>query len=116
MKEFFREFFKDKKNIVFVVLSGIALVSIIISAFWEFFTAISCILFGIVCLDVAYLLVLRYFKIKKKRTEEFMQNENAIKRKTTKFLESEGKVNNLLLIALFAMMGGILIFYGLNMF
>ena len=116
MKEFLRKFFKDKKNIVFVSLVGATLISVIIATFVEFFVSISCIIFGIVCFDVAYLLLLRYFKIRKNKKEEFMTDDSAIKRRTTKFLESEGKVNNLLLIVLFVMMGGILILYALNMF
>ena len=43
-----KKFFKDKKNLIFVVLLGVALIGLLISSFWEGFMPISCILFGFV--------------------------------------------------------------------
>ena len=116
MKEHLKEFFKDKKNIILVVLVGVTLLSVIVAAFWEFFSAISCILFGLTCIYVAYMLFLRHLKLVKNKTSEFMTEESTAKRRTRRFLESENKVNSILLIVLFLIMGGMLVFYGFNLF
>lgn len=111
-----RRFFSDKKNIVMVSLIGAAVLSLLISSFVSVLTPVSCILAGVACLDVAYVLFLRYAKIRKSRVDEFMQEESSLKRKTTRFIQSEGKMNNVLLIVLFAVMGVILLYYALRLF
>lgn len=111
-----KKFFSDKKNLILVVLVAIAIVSVVIASFWEAFTPFSCIIFGVACLYVGFLLILRYVRIKNNRVDEFMTQEDSRKRKTTKFLESEGKMNNILLIALFLIMGVLLIYYSIQIF
>ncbi len=111
-----KKFFSDKKNLILVVLVAISVVGIVIASFWEVFTPFSCILFGVTCLYVGFLLILRYVRIKNKKIDEFMTQEDSRKRKTSKFLESEGKMNNILLITLFLFMGVLLIYYSIQIF
>lgn len=109
-----REFFKNKLNLTFIILLGVSLVGVLIAYFWEGFTPISCILFGILCLFVGYLFFRKYIDIKNTKMGEFISEENKLKRKTSKFLEGENKMNVILLAALFVIMGGILIYYALK--
>jgi hypothetical protein len=111
-----REFFKNKLNLTLVVLIGASLIGVLISSFWEPFVPISCILFGILSIFVGALFFKKYIENKKNRTDEFISQEDKLKRKTTRFLENESKMNTIMLAVLFVAMGGILIFYALKVF
>ena len=111
-----KKFLKDKKNLTLVIMLGVALLSVVIAMLFEVFMPISCIIFGISCLYGAYLLFLVYRKKKRTRIDEFISEEESIKRKTTQFLQAEGKINMWLLILMFGLMGVLLIYYGLKVF
>ena len=111
-----REFFKNKLNIILVSLIGISLLGVLIASFWEGFVPISCILFGILCIFVAYLFVKKYVASRNKKIDEFISQENNLKRTTSKFLENESKMNIIMLAVLFFAMGVILIYYALKVF
>lgn len=114
MREFFEKFFKDKKNLILVIILGVAVVSLTISSFWDAFMPFSCMVFGLLCIYVSYLLLLKYVKLKSRHLDEFVTEDEKFKKKKTKFLESENKVNLMLLTGLFFVMGLILIYYGIN--
>lgn len=111
-----RDFFKNKKNLIFVILLGVSLLGVLIASFWEGFTPISCMLFGVLCIYMAYLFALKHVKLKSVNIDEFVSEENTLKRKTTKFLQSENKLNTILLAVLFLVMGALLIYFSLQMF
>ena len=109
-----RNFFKNKLNLILLILLGISLLGVLIAYIWEGFVPISCILFGILCLFVGYLFLRKYIDIRNKKIDEFISDESKLKRKTSKFLEGESKMNVILLSVLFFIMGGILIYYALK--
>ena len=111
-----KKFFSEKKNVVMVVLIGVALLLMLISSFWSAISPLSVIMTGVACFDVAYVLFMKYVKDKNNKVEEFMQDEGKLKRGTAKFLRSEGKMNLTLLIIMFLIMGLILIYYGIKTF
>lgn len=111
-----REFLKNKLNLTFVILLGISLVGVLISSFWDAFMPVSCILFGILSIFVGYLFLRKYLESRNKNIDEFISQEDKLKRKTSKFLESESKMNTIMLAVLFVVMGAILIYYALKVF
>ena len=111
-----KEFFKNKLNLILVVLICASLIGVLIASFWEPFTPVSCILFGLLSIFVGALFFKKYIENKKNRADEFMSQENKLKKQTTKFLESESKMNTIMLAVLFSAMGAILIYYALKVF
>ena len=111
-----RDFFKNKQNLIFIILIGVSLIGVLIASFWDAFVPISCILFGILCIFVAYLFFKKFITLKNRKTDEFISEENKLKKRTSKFLEAESRTNVVLLAVLFLAMGGILIIYSLKMF
>lgn len=115
MKEDFEKFIKEKRNVVLLVMIGVTLLTWIISSIWPVMSSLSCIATGALCLDVAYLLFLKYQKKKNSRVNEFLQEENDLKTKAGKFVESESRMNLMLLLVMCLIMGCTLIFYGFKM-
>lgn len=116
MREFFEKFFKDKKNVILLVLIGLAIVSTLISSVLEVFMPISCIFFGLVCIYGAYLFFIHYIKIKNTHLDEFINDEDKFKKAKTKLSDSENKITVMLLTGLFFIMGIMLIYYGISAF
>ena len=114
MKDFFNKFFKDKKNLILTVFVGLTVITFLISSFWTAFTPISCMVAGLFCVYVSYLLLLRFIKLKNRNIDEFISEDEKFRKKKTKFLESENKVNAMLLTGLFFIMGIILVYYGIS--
>jgi len=108
------KFFKDKKMRVLLILLSLSVISVIIASCFENFIPFSCIIFGISCLYGAYLMFLVYKKKKRNNIDEFISEEEVLKRKATQFVQSESKVNTLLLVISFLFLGVILIYYGLK--
>ena len=111
-----REFFKDKLNIILVSLIGSSLLGVLIASLWEAFVPVSCILFGVLSIFVACLFVKKYAAARNKKIDEFISQEDKLKRQTSKFLENESKMNIIMLAVLFFAMGVILIYYALKVF
>jgi len=109
-----KKFFSEKKNIVMVSLIGAALLLILIASFWTIISPLAFVVSGAACIDVAYILFLRYVKNKNNKVEEFMQDEGKLKKGTAKFLRSEGRMNLTLLIIMFFVMGVVLIYYAIK--
>lgn len=110
-----RKFFSDKKNVVMSILIGISSLLLLISSFWDVITPLSLIVVGATSIDVAYVLFMKYVKDRHNKVEEFLQDESTVKKKTSKFLRSEGKMNLTLLIILFFVMGLALLYSAINM-
>lgn len=111
-----KKILSDKKNLVLLILLGVSLLTVIIATFVEVFMPISCIFFGISSIYGAYLMFLAYRKKRKTKLDEFVSEEETLKRRTTQFLQAESKVNLLLLVFMFAIIGVLLIYYGLKVF
>ena len=111
-----REFFKNKLNLILIILVGVSLIGLLIASFWDAFVPFSSILFGILSIFVAYLFFKKYLNNKNKKIDEFISQEDKLKRKTSKFLENESKMNLIMLAVLFFVMGVILIYYALKVF
>ena len=109
-----RNFLKNKLNLTLVILTGVSLFGLLVAYFWEGFIPVSCILFGILCIFVGCLFFKKYIEIKNRKIDEFMSQESNLKRRTSKFLEGESKINIAMLSALFFIMGIILIYYALK--
>ena len=111
-----KKFLKDKKKFALVIMLGVALLSVVIATFVEAFMPISCIVFGICSIYGAFLLFLIYRKKRKTNVEEFMSEEEVLKKRTTQFLQAESKINMLLLVIMFSVIGVLLVYYGLKVF
>ena len=107
-----KKFFKDKKNLILVIAIGVAILSIILSSFIAVLTPFSYIICGLTCIYGAYMLLLKYVKIKNDKTSEFINEENPNKRRMIKFVEAEGRSNVVIFIILCAFIGGFLIYFG----
>lgn len=116
MKDDFKKFLSVKRNVVMLVLLGVTVITWIIASIWPVMSSLSCIATGAFCLDVAYLLFLKYNKKRNSRVKEFMQEEKDLKTKAGEFVESESKMNLMLLLVMCLVMGCALIFYGFKMF
>ena len=116
MKDDLKKFFSIKRNVVMVVLIGVTILFWILSAFLSVMALLSCVMTGVLCLDIAYILFLKYVKKKNSRVDEFLQEEKDLKTKVNQFVDSESKMNLLLLIVMCVIMGLVLIYYGFKMF
>lgn len=114
MKEFFTKFFKNKKNVVLITLIGVALIGLLIASFWNGFVPFSCMLFGILCIYVSYLLLLHFTNLRSRKLDEFISEEDKYKKKKTKFLDNENKISVMMLTGLSFIMGCVLIYYGIS--
>ena len=111
-----KEFFRNKKNLILVIMIGVSLLAILVASFLDIFVPISCIFFGITCIYGSYLMLLKYVEMRNNKISEFISDENQYRKKKTKFLESESKINMILLTGLFFIMGAILIYYAIRVF
>lgn len=116
MKDDFKKFIKEKRNVVLLVMIGIALFTWLVTAIFPIMSSLSCIATGVLSLDIAYLLFLKYQKKKNSRVEEFLQDEKDLKTKAGEFVDSESKMNLMLLLVMCIVMGCALIYYGFKMF
>ena len=112
----FREFFKNKKNLIMAILLGASLIGILIAYFWDPFMPVSCILFGASSIYASYIFLLKFNAMRQNKTSEFVSEENKLKRQTSKFLENESKMNVMFLCGLFFIMGILLIYYAIRTF
>ena len=116
MKDDFKKFIKEKRNVVLLVMIGVALFTWLVTAIFPIMSSLSCIATGVLSLDIAYLLFLKYQKKKNSRVEEFLQDEKDLKTRAGEFVESESKMNLMLLLVMCLVMGCTLIYYGFKMF
>jgi len=116
MKDDFKKFIKEKRNVVLLIIIGVTVLTWIISSIWPIMSAFSCMVTGVLCLDVAYLLFLKYQKKRNSRVDEFLQEEKDLKTKAGQFVESESKMNLMLLLVMCIIMGCSLIYYGFRVF
>lgn len=107
MKKFF------KNNLILIIASGVVVVSMILSSFLPAITFLSCILAGVYCIYVSYLLFKKYLNSKNSKIDEFLNEEEQKTRKRTTFLEGETRSNLILLFVLFVFVGIMLIYYGI---
>lgn len=111
-----RDFFNNKKNLIMAILLGVSLIAVIIAYFWSAFMPVSCILFGACSIYASYLFLLKFTAMKKNKIEEFVSEDNKLKRQTSKFLDNESKINVMFLSGVFFIMGILLIYYAIRTF
>ena len=111
-----RDFFRNKKNLTMAILLAVALICVIIAYFWNAFMPFSCIAFGACSIYASYLFLLKFTEMKRSKVDEFLSEENKLKRQTSKFLENESKMNVMFLSGLFFVMGILIIYYAIRVF
>lgn len=110
-----KKFFSNKYNVALVVMVGISVLILGLSAIIDFFVTMGLFCLGATFLYIAFLLIKKRLHDEQNKASDFINKEDVRTRKKQSFFEKESKANLIISITGFLVFGALLFYMGFKM-